>query len=166
MNNWQIVLDNGSGKEDKLIRTRISVPFVNGITPLSRFRRISHVQPSAHLPFGRALFTSLIAFFALSDFQHAQGAGVTENGIKSTLQNGNLAYTPQGTYTLAAGETLTSIECELQEDIPGNGTWTVKQAYIMCATTPINNGVGNFAYPSGTINPCTAMRKYKINVKI
>jgi hypothetical protein len=58
----------------------------------------------------------------ISGSQHANAqTSITEAGIKVTLQNGDKAYIPQGTYTLGQNEVLHSVNQRLYEDINNNG---------------------------------------------
>lgn len=104
----------------------------------------------------------LIAFAATvliiaSGSQNAKAqTTITEAGLKVTLQNGTLAYIPQGTYVLAAGEVLHSVNQKLYEDINNNNNWTAVTNQADMAT--VN---GNWTYPSGSISPMVAGRKYR-----
>lgn len=125
---------------------------VNGLTDYSLLGdRTCSVSPSRLIAFAATVL--IIA----SGSQNAKAqTTITEAGLKVTLQNGTLAYIPQGTYTLAAGEVLHSVNQKLYEDINNNNNWTVVTNQADMAT--VN---GNWTYPSGSINPMVAGRKHR-----
>lgn len=125
-------------------------------------------QPHSLSYLAKFPLASIFAMFAFT-FTSASAYSQTtidETGIKVTLQNGFLAYTPQGPYVIAAGETLVKIEHKFYEDVNNNGNWVQIGGVVTCEAVHGQNGNGNWTYPSGTISGLTAGRKYKSEVEM